>query len=340
MSPSYYPLVSVVIPTYNRKIMLKKAIDSVLIQDYENIEVIVSDNASTDGTNFMMEGYCKKYSHIKYIRHSENIGAVQNGYRAYQEVSGKYCMILCDDDYLGDRTFFSEAIAVMETNDKVAFVRGIVISVDQNESIFSVPNFYHSRKLTKGIEFYINYQCPGYEHIDSFFALVRKQWVDKSGIMNMNPPGLDHWLWSILCLYGDVYFLPKIIGYYREHSVNKESESIDFAMNFDYVCDMVTWISDQAIIMHPEYQSKILEQRCPNIEAAEILAFYINILKRYKPPKEIKNIIGKSNIIQHPEIYHKLMEMSGLKNGIIKKIARILNKILNKFGLKIVRIKF
>ncbi|SFB92079.1 Glycosyl transferase family 2 [Brevinema andersonii] len=47
--------ISVVIPTYNRKIMLKKAIDSVLAQEYGNIEIIVSDNASTDGTDVMME---------------------------------------------------------------------------------------------------------------------------------------------------------------------------------------------------------------------------------------------------------------------------------------------
>lgn len=134
----------------------------------------------------------------------------------------------------------------------------------------------------------------------------------------MNPPGLDHWLWSVLCLYGDICFLPKIIGYYREHSVNKESESIDFAMNFDYVCDTVKWISDQAIMLYPEYKSKILEQRCPNIEAAQILTFYINILKRYKLPKEIVNIINNSNVIEHPEIYRELMKMSGLKNGIIK----------------------
>lgn len=54
MGYSYYPLVSVVIPAYNRKVMLKKAIGSVLLQDYENIEIIVSDDASTDGTNLMM----------------------------------------------------------------------------------------------------------------------------------------------------------------------------------------------------------------------------------------------------------------------------------------------
>lgn len=47
-------LVSVIIPTYNRKDMLKQALDSLLMQDYSYMEIIVSDNASSDGTHLMM----------------------------------------------------------------------------------------------------------------------------------------------------------------------------------------------------------------------------------------------------------------------------------------------
>lgn len=75
------PKISVTIPTYNRKKMLKRAIDSVLAQDYKNIEVIVSDNASTDGTDTLMQEYAND-SRIIYIRNSENIGPVKNGRQA------------------------------------------------------------------------------------------------------------------------------------------------------------------------------------------------------------------------------------------------------------------
>jgi len=51
------PLVSIIIPTYNRANYLEKAIESVLKQTYENIEIIVSDNASTDNTMEVMQKY-------------------------------------------------------------------------------------------------------------------------------------------------------------------------------------------------------------------------------------------------------------------------------------------
>ncbi len=51
------PKVSVIIPTYNRLPMLKEAVDSVLAQDYEDMELIVVDDGSTDGTGEAMKGY-------------------------------------------------------------------------------------------------------------------------------------------------------------------------------------------------------------------------------------------------------------------------------------------
>ena len=61
------PLVSVLIPTYNRKKMLKRALDSVLQQTYKNIEIYVSDNASTDNTIELMYEYSNKDKRIIYF---------------------------------------------------------------------------------------------------------------------------------------------------------------------------------------------------------------------------------------------------------------------------------
>ena len=67
MSTKEKPLVSVGIPTYNRVDWLKGAIDSVLNQNYSNIDIVVCDNASTDGTEKFMQEYCAKYENIKYL---------------------------------------------------------------------------------------------------------------------------------------------------------------------------------------------------------------------------------------------------------------------------------
>ena len=62
------PLVSVGIPTFNRLIMLRRAVDSALSQDYPNLEVVISDNASTDGTQAWCEQLARRDSRVRYVR--------------------------------------------------------------------------------------------------------------------------------------------------------------------------------------------------------------------------------------------------------------------------------
>ena len=89
-------LVSVAIPAYNQGRFIKAAIDSVLKQTYENWELIICDNASTDNTELI----CRKYidKRIKYHRWSENIGSTANFNKCVELARGEYVKILCSDD--------------------------------------------------------------------------------------------------------------------------------------------------------------------------------------------------------------------------------------------------
>ncbi len=114
--------VSILIPTFNREDYLPRAVESALKQDYPDIEVIVSDNASTDGT----EEVVKKYDdnlRFKYFRNKENIGMVANWRKALNKyATGKYFMILSDDDYLIDDRYISKAVKLIETENDVVMV--------------------------------------------------------------------------------------------------------------------------------------------------------------------------------------------------------------------------
>ena len=71
-------LVSIGLPVYNGEKFLKKRIDSILNQTYENFELIISDNASTDNTRKICESYTKQDSRIRYVCQQKNIGAIEN----------------------------------------------------------------------------------------------------------------------------------------------------------------------------------------------------------------------------------------------------------------------
>jgi len=95
MSPKE-PTVSVIIPTYNRAHLIGRAIQSVLNQTYQNFEVIVVDDGSTDNTEEIVKGF--NDSRICYIRHSENRGASATRNAGIEGAHGEYIAFLDSDD--------------------------------------------------------------------------------------------------------------------------------------------------------------------------------------------------------------------------------------------------
>ncbi|MDR1123022.1 MAG: glycosyltransferase family 2 protein [Elusimicrobiota bacterium] len=92
------PLLSVCIPTYNRARFLSALLDSIYAQKTPEIEVVVSDNASTDNTREIV----KKYPDIIYRRSGKNLGFDANVLRAVALAKGKYCWLVGDDDALAE----------------------------------------------------------------------------------------------------------------------------------------------------------------------------------------------------------------------------------------------
>ena len=86
------PLVSIGLPVFNGEKSLAQALDALLDQDYSNLEIIISDNGSTDRTSEICEEFLKKDTRIKYYRSSENLGSNWNFNRVFELSSGKYFM--------------------------------------------------------------------------------------------------------------------------------------------------------------------------------------------------------------------------------------------------------
>jgi glycosyltransferase involved in cell wall biosynthesis len=82
------PLVSVGMPVYNGERCIRQALDSVLGQTYENLEVIISDNASTDNTAEICLEYAARDQRIQYHRNPVNLGVIANLPRVFELSSG------------------------------------------------------------------------------------------------------------------------------------------------------------------------------------------------------------------------------------------------------------
>ncbi|MEH7543792.1 glycosyltransferase family 2 protein, partial [Bacillus thuringiensis] len=92
------PLVSVLIPTYNRPHYFEKALCSVLEQTYPNIEIIIGDDSTNDETEKVLQKYLYDHSNIIYIKNRSTLGQFENSRMLFHEAKGEYINFLMDDD--------------------------------------------------------------------------------------------------------------------------------------------------------------------------------------------------------------------------------------------------
>ncbi|EKD36572.1 MAG: glycosyl transferase family 2 [uncultured bacterium] len=111
--------ISVAIPAYNQAHFIEQALDSVLAQDYPNLEVVVSDNASTDDTPGVMQRYLSD-PRVRYFRNPTNLGMVGNFKKTLYEYStGELILHIDGDDYFTDPHYLSEAAEMMERHNLI-----------------------------------------------------------------------------------------------------------------------------------------------------------------------------------------------------------------------------
>lgn len=125
------PLVSIFMPTFNRKDLLEKSLESAINQTYTNLEILISDNHSTDGTEELCKEYLKKDNRIKYFRHSENIGMTDNHNFIIEKITGDYFVGLCDDDWL-DLDYVEKCVKFAEEHEDYTLITPSTLLYDEN----------------------------------------------------------------------------------------------------------------------------------------------------------------------------------------------------------------
>ena len=94
-----YPKVTIAIPTFNRAKYLNLSITSCLKQSYPNIDIVISNNFSTDNTKELLETF-KEHKNITIFNQSSNIGMLNNFNFCLKVASGEFFLLLSDDDIL------------------------------------------------------------------------------------------------------------------------------------------------------------------------------------------------------------------------------------------------
>ncbi|MDH3315348.1 MAG: glycosyltransferase [Gammaproteobacteria bacterium] len=124
------PFVSVGLPVYNGEQFVRGAIDSLLTQSYTNLELIISDNASTDGTAAIAGEYATRDPRVRYFRQPRNIGAPSNWNFVVARARGKYFKWASANDYC-DTMGIAACVEKLESDPRVVLCYGTTCLVDE-----------------------------------------------------------------------------------------------------------------------------------------------------------------------------------------------------------------
>jgi glycosyltransferase involved in cell wall biosynthesis len=148
---SSYPLITIGIPTYNRAALLKNCVASVFAQSYRNIEVLVSDNASTDDTLATLKSFDD--DRLRVLTSPVNVGANNNWAKCVFEAKGDYLVLMADDN-IPDPTFLEKCVRLIKIEPRIPIVAAaydiLVVSEFSKNERRVVPAVL-SKKLSTGI---------------------------------------------------------------------------------------------------------------------------------------------------------------------------------------------
>ncbi|MFB0846168.1 glycosyltransferase [Paenibacillus oleatilyticus] len=296
------PKVTILITTYNQKEYLKQAIESALKQDYENLEVLVADDCSTDGTDVVMQAYTTNKK-VRYIRHSSNLGAGNNTkYVFYNYVDSDYVLILNHDDFFIDDSYISKAAELLTENPNVSFVTANCIIYDVEKNEYKKTN-YVEENVINGLDYFLNYETSKYHHITSVLTtLFRRENAVRMSCFNEEAKCLDLFLHLKLMLTGDVGFIHDHVGVYRIH---KNSISGSLPEGYDFLT--INELENLKNYVMKEYrvQKENLETWI-NIQVLTYVRWRIPYLWKTNKKLALELLMGISN--KYPMAYNHILE--------------------------------
>lgn len=200
------PLVSIVTPSFNQAKFLERTITSVFAQTYPNIEYILMDGGSTDGSQEIIKKYSQKITHFVSQKDQGQTDAINQGFSlAKGEV---FAWLNADDTYLPHAV--SRAVEVLQMNPEIGMVYGGAHYIDESDQVTGTfpaaqTDYAHLRR--------------GYVHVPQQSAFFRADlWKQVAPLDPTFYFAMDYDLWVRLAKISELKYVPEICANFRLHS--------------------------------------------------------------------------------------------------------------------------
>jgi glycosyltransferase involved in cell wall biosynthesis len=207
--------VSVGLPVFNAEQYLEQCLESILSQTYTNLELIISDNASTDATEAICRRYAARDARVRYHRNSRNHGATFNFRQVMLLSSGEYFLWAAHDDMFAPE-YVERAVAVLEQNQDVVLCYSKSIEIDEHgrplerkEQIVVADASYPHQRFRALIR--MDHNC------ETMFGVIRADVLERTSIHG-DFPDSDRCMLAEVALYGKFLELPDRLFLHRKHA--------------------------------------------------------------------------------------------------------------------------
>lgn len=226
------PEVSIGMPVYNGERYVAEALESLVAQTFSNFELVIADNASTDGTEEICRSYARRDDRVRYVRNRANYGAIYNFNNVFRLTTGRYFKwAACDD--VCDPQFLSRCVEVLDRDPGVVLACPRVGGIDEDgnpKDIVTMPG--HGLGLVTGIRLDID---PAVSPSDPdptqrwrfmmrylwwtphLYGLIRADALSRTNLHPYHFNG-DHILLAELALIGRFYEIPDELFHLRLHA--------------------------------------------------------------------------------------------------------------------------
>lgn len=212
--------VSVCMPVYNGADYIADSIKSVLTQTYENLNLIVCDNCSTDSTEEIVRNF--KDPRLTYVRNIKNLGLVGNHNHCLELADGEYVYFLHHDDIMLPDNLALK-VCLLDEHQRVGLVHSDVLFIDKDGKLLDLSKFDAKRNyIENGIKVFEKYILDMPVGARFFIGAVlarRECYLNLGGFNPIIPNVNDSEMWLRMLLFYDVACIGKPLVKYRLHNM-------------------------------------------------------------------------------------------------------------------------
>ncbi len=248
------PLVSVIIPNYNHAKYLKQRIDSVLNQTFQDFEVIILDDCSTDDSREVIEQYRNhpKISNIVYNR--ANSGSTFKQWKKGIDLAkGEYIWIAESDDWC-ELNFLDTVLSGTKGRDDIAFSYAQSYMLDDLLNIKWVSWHTKMNEVIKGVEFIQKYMVAGNKVFNASMVVFRKKTYNLISDEYLNYKFCGDWMfWILLATHDSVHISGKVLNYFRKHDNDVSGRFYGSGENFVEELNVLGYLKQSNLIAEEQF---------------------------------------------------------------------------------------